>query len=77
MASIAEGAYDNSGQSCCSVERIYIHSEVYDKFVEAFTNYVKDYKVGDPREPGTQIGPLAREAQLAVLDGSLICVKRD
>ncbi len=62
-----EGAFYNAGQSCCAVERIYVHAHIYDAFVEAFIENVKNMKVGDPLQEGTDIGPLAREAQLDVL----------
>ena len=65
--SAAEGAFYNAGQSCCAIERIYVHKDIYEPFVEAFVEAVKDYKVGDPMEEGTFIGPLARGAQFEVL----------
>jgi len=66
-ASIADGAFYNTGQSCCAVERIYVHERIYDDFVEAFVACVRGFKVGDPRDDSTYIGPLTRKAQLAVL----------
>ena len=66
-ASIADGAFYNTGQSCCAVERIYVHASIYDDFVEAFVATVRGFKVGDPRDDATYIGPLTRKAQLAVL----------
>jgi acyl-CoA reductase-like NAD-dependent aldehyde dehydrogenase len=42
---IADGAFYNNGQSCCSVERIYVHESVHDEFVEAFAATVKSFKV--------------------------------
>jgi acyl-CoA reductase-like NAD-dependent aldehyde dehydrogenase len=68
---LADGAMYNTGQSCCSVERIYVHEAVYESFVEAFVNTVRGYKLGDPEEADTYIGPLAREAQLAVLEAQV------
>ncbi|MGJ3250524.1 MAG: aldehyde dehydrogenase family protein, partial [Elainellaceae cyanobacterium] len=65
---LADGAFYNTGQSCCAVERIYVHEHTYEPFVEAFVDTVKNFKVGDPADPETYIGPLAREAQLQVLD---------
>jgi acyl-CoA reductase-like NAD-dependent aldehyde dehydrogenase len=57
----------NTGQSCCSVERIYVHERIHDAFVEHFVATVAAFQVGDPREPGTYIGPITRPAQMAVL----------
>lgn len=70
-----EGAFFNSGQSCCAVEvafcmlcpkdedahqkqRIYVHESIYDDFVPKFLNIVKTYKLGDPTEPNTNLGPV-------------------
>ena len=63
----ADGAFYNNGQSCCSVERIYVHKKVYDKYVEEFVNEVKSWKRGSPLEDGVYIAPLTREAQLEVI----------
>lgn len=66
--SLADGAMYNTGQSCCSVERIYVHEKVAKPFIEAFLATVATFKIGDPLDVNAYIGPLAREAQLAVLD---------
>jgi len=70
-AAVADGAFYNCGQSCCSVERIYVHEEIYDKFIEAFVNEVKTYKIGDPMAEDTYIGRLARKQQLKVLQNQI------
>ena len=67
-AGTADGAFYNNGQSCCSVERIYVHKKVYDKYVEEFVKEVKSYKIGAPTEDGVYIGALTREAQIEVLE---------
>jgi acyl-CoA reductase-like NAD-dependent aldehyde dehydrogenase len=67
-ASLADGAFYNNGQSCCSVERIYVHESIYDKFVDEFVEEVKKFVVGDPLSPKTYIGPLTRSAQIEVLE---------
>jgi len=66
--SLADGAMYNAGQSCCAVERIYVHERIHDPFVDAFVATVKGYKVGDPTDEQTYLGPLARAAQLEVLE---------
>jgi acyl-CoA reductase-like NAD-dependent aldehyde dehydrogenase len=68
VGSLADGAMYNTGQSCCSVERIYVHEKIHDAFVDAFVKEVKGFKVGKPTEPGSYIGPLTRAPQLAVLE---------
>ncbi|GAA6058365.1 hypothetical protein JCM3770_005274 [Rhodotorula araucariae] len=55
---IVDGAMFNSGQSCCGVERVYVHESIYDRFVEEAVKVVKDYKLGDPREQETTLGPV-------------------
>ena len=65
--SVADGAFYNTGQSCCAVERIYVHEHIYVDFVEAFVATVRGFKVGDPRDEATYIGPLTRRPQIAVL----------
>jgi acyl-CoA reductase-like NAD-dependent aldehyde dehydrogenase len=67
-ASLADGAMYNTGQSCCSVERIYVHEKVHDAFVAAFVKEVKGFKLGDPTHEDTYIGPLTRAPQLDVLE---------
>jgi acyl-CoA reductase-like NAD-dependent aldehyde dehydrogenase len=67
-ASLADGAMYNAGQSCCSVERIYVHEQVARPFIEAFVNTVRGFTVGDPLDAKTYIGPLARRQQLEVLE---------
>ena len=66
--SLADGAMYNAGQSCCSVERIYVHQRIHDRFVDAFLVTVKGYKCGDPMDDATYLGPLARASQLPVLE---------
>ena len=67
-ASIADGAFYNTGQSCCSVERIYVHEKIYDAFVRAFVAEVKGFKMGDPAAETTYIGAITRRPQLEVLE---------
>ncbi|MBI3373308.1 MAG: aldehyde dehydrogenase family protein [Betaproteobacteria bacterium] len=66
--SLADGAMYNAGQSCCSVERIYVHERIHDTFVAAFAGTVRGFKVGDPMDESTYLGPLARAPQVAVLE---------
>ena len=70
-AGTADGAFYNNGQSCCAVERIYVHEKVYDKYVEAFVEEVKGYKRGGPGEQGIYIGPLTRKEHLDYLDSQI------
>lgn len=69
--SLADGAMYNTGQSCCSVERIYVHEKIYDAFLAAFVDTVKTFKVGDPMAEDTYIGAITRAPQLDVLDAQV------
>ncbi len=57
---LVDGAFFNSGQSCCGVERIYVHHSVYDAFVAAFIKHVNSYQLGDPLNPATTLGPMVK-----------------
>jgi acyl-CoA reductase-like NAD-dependent aldehyde dehydrogenase len=69
--SLADGAMYNTGQSCCSVERIYVHERVHDAFVAAFVETVRGFRVGDPASEETYIGAITRAPQLDVLDAQV------
>lgn len=58
--SLVDGAFFNSGQSCCGIERIYAHEDVYERFIEKVTETVYAYKLGDPRNPETNLGPVVK-----------------
>ncbi len=68
VAGTADGAFYNNGQSCCSVERIYVHEKIYNQYVDEFVKEVSSYQIGLPTEEGVYIGPLTRQNQLHVLD---------
>jgi acyl-CoA reductase-like NAD-dependent aldehyde dehydrogenase len=68
---LADGAFYNTGQSCCSVERIYVHRNAAPAFIEAFVETVRGFKLGDPTDESTYIGPLARAAQIEVLESQV------
>ena len=75
-AGIADGAFYNAGQSCCSVERIYVHAGIYEAFVAAFVKEVQGFRVGDPQSDATYIGPLTRAPQLQVLEAQVADARR-
>lgn len=62
IENIVDGAYFNSGQSCCGLQRVYVHDQLYKKFVDGFVELTRKYTLGDPREQGTTLGPLVRTA---------------
>jgi acyl-CoA reductase-like NAD-dependent aldehyde dehydrogenase len=69
--SLADGAMYNTGQSCCSVERIYVHASLHDAFVEHFLATVAGFRQGDPMADDTYIGAITRAAQLDALDAQV------
>lgn len=60
VENLVDGAFFNSGQSCCGIERIYVHESLYDRFVDAFVALTKQYRLGNPLEAGVNLGPLVR-----------------
>lgn len=57
---LMDGAMFNSGQCCCGIERIYVHESLFDAFVEKAVALVSTYKLGNPLDPETTIGPMAQ-----------------
>lgn len=55
---MVDGAIFNSGQSCCSLERVYVHEKVHDAFVKAAQKVLSGYKLGDPFDRATHVGPV-------------------
>ncbi len=60
VANLVDGAFYNSGQCCCGIERVYVHEKVYDEFVEGFIAETKNYVVGNPLDAATTMGPMAQ-----------------
>ncbi len=60
VENVVDGAFFNSGQSCCGIERIYVHEAVYDAFVEGVVEVVGGYRLGNPLDPETTLGPLVK-----------------
>lgn len=71
VESAAFGAFFHQGQACMAGSRIIVEAPLYDRFVDAFTQRVKGYKVGNPREEGVQIGPLIRSSQCGMIAGQI------
>ena len=66
-----DGAFFNSGQSCCGIERIYVHDSVYDQFVEGFVDLTKQYVLGNPLDAATTIGPMVNAAAAEFVRGQV------
>jgi acyl-CoA reductase-like NAD-dependent aldehyde dehydrogenase len=71
IENLADGAFFNSGQSCCAIERIYVHRAVYDRFVDGLVEFARSYRLDDPTDPGTTLGPLVRPAAAEFVRGQI------
>jgi len=80
---IVDGVYFNSGQSCCAIERLYVHEHIYDSFTEQFIEQVKKYKVANPLDIDTTLGPvinsesankIQHQLSQAVNNGATLCI---
>ncbi len=60
IENLVDGAFFNSGQSCCGIQRIYVHRDVYGSFVEGAVALTEKYKLGNPLESGVNLGPVVR-----------------
>lgn len=69
--SLVDGAFFNSGQSCCGIERIYVHRTRFDEFVERAVALTAAYVLGDPRDASTTLGPMVRASAAAFVRGQI------
>ena len=67
VADLVDGAFYNAGQSCCGIERIYVHESVHDAFVEAALALVRRYRLGNPTDPEVDLGPVVRAEAAALV----------
>ena len=68
---VMDGAFFNSGQSCCGIERIYVDQAIFDAFVERAVAWVKQLRLGNPSDPATTLGPLVRPAAADFVRGQI------
>ena len=68
---IVDGAVFNSGQSCCSIERVYVAEKIHDEFIAAVQNVLKGYKLGSPFNIDTNIGPVVSKRAAEVINGHI------
>jgi acyl-CoA reductase-like NAD-dependent aldehyde dehydrogenase len=71
VENLVDGAFFNSGQSCCGIERIYVHESLYAKFVDGFVDLTKTYKLGDPTDKETNLGPMVRASAAEFVRGQI------
>jgi acyl-CoA reductase-like NAD-dependent aldehyde dehydrogenase len=62
IENLVDGAYFNSGQSCCGIQRVYVHERIYDTFVDGWIALARRYRLGSPLDPDTTLGPVVRTA---------------
>ncbi len=68
---VTDGAFFNSGQSCCGIERVYVHEAVYDAFVAGVVNQAAKYRLGTPTDPATTLGPMVRTSAAEFVRGQV------
>jgi acyl-CoA reductase-like NAD-dependent aldehyde dehydrogenase len=71
VENLVDGAFFNSGQSCCGIERIYVHADVHDRFVDGFVALTNAYVLGDPLDPATTLGPMVRASATDFVRGQV------
>ncbi len=71
VENIVDGVYFNSGQSCCGIERIYVHKDVFEPFVEGFKKLVSEYQLGDPMDETTTLGPMVKTSAANFVRGQI------
>ncbi|HEX2731520.1 MAG TPA: aldehyde dehydrogenase family protein [Polyangiaceae bacterium] len=62
VENLVDGAFFNSGQSCCGIERIYVHDSIFDEFVERFATLTREYRLGNPLDKDVNLGPVVKTA---------------
>ena len=77
VENVIDGAFFNSGQSCCGIERIYAHESVFDAFVEKAAGLVSQYRLGSPIDTETNLGPMVRASSAAFVRGQIADAIRD
>jgi len=80
---LVDGAFFNSGQSCCGIERIYVHKDRYRDFCDGYIELTREYTLGDPLHPDTTLGPMVNSAaatrvreqiENAIISGAMACI---
>lgn len=71
VENLVDGAFFNSGQSCCGIERIYVHRDVFDPFVEGFVETARGYVLGDPLDEATTLGPMVKSSAADFVRGQV------
>jgi acyl-CoA reductase-like NAD-dependent aldehyde dehydrogenase len=76
IENLVDGAFFNSGQSCCAIERIYVHKKVWDDFLDGFVELTRNYVLGSPLDEATTLGPLVRPEAAAFVRKQIVTAVR-
>ena len=71
IENLVDGAFFNSGQSCCGIERIYVDAAVYSDFIDGFAELTRAYVLGDPLDPATTLGPMVKARAAEFVRGQI------
>jgi acyl-CoA reductase-like NAD-dependent aldehyde dehydrogenase len=71
IENLVDGSFFNSGQSCCGIERIYVHESRYKDFVDGFVDLTKQYVLGNPTDPNTTLGPMVNAKAAAFVQNQI------
>ncbi len=76
IENLVDGAFFNSGQSCCGIERIYVHKSLYKDFVDGFIDLTKKYVLGSPLDEATTLGPMIKPEAAAFVRKQIVAATR-
>jgi acyl-CoA reductase-like NAD-dependent aldehyde dehydrogenase len=71
VENLVDGSFFNSGQSCCGIERIYVHRDVFEGFIKGFVELTKQYTLGNPLDAATTLGPMVRTSAADFVRGQI------
>jgi len=71
VSGVMDGVFYNAGQSCCAVERIYVHHFIFDKFVDGAIEFMNNLIIGDPMDDSIDMGPMAQESGIKTVENQL------
>ena len=71
VENLVDGAMFNSGQSCCGIERIYVHKTIFQRFVEGYVDLTRQYRLGNPLDQNTNLGPMVRTSAAEFVRGQI------
>ncbi|HEX7389274.1 MAG TPA: aldehyde dehydrogenase family protein, partial [Acidiphilium sp.] len=75
VANLVDGAFFNSGQSCCAIERIYVDASIHDQFIDRFAALTRQYRLGNPLDGATTLGPLVNARAAEFVRGQIAAAK--